>query len=201
MAFDPAALLAHEFPEIRQTYAARDAILYALGIGLGEDPLNPLDLRFLLETDLSVLPTMAVTLCTPGMWVREPKLGINVTKLVHAAQAAKFHNPLPPTANVVATARIASLADRGEGKGAMVVLERNISNADTGVPYCTLEQTLLLRADGGFGGQPQAKTAPVAPPDRAPDEVVSFATSARAALIYRLSGYWNPLHYDPAVAA
>jgi acyl dehydratase len=201
MAFDPAALLAHEFPEIPQSYTARDAILYALGVGLGEDPLAPLDLNYLLETDLAVLPTMAVTLGTPGMWVREPKLGITVAKLVHAAQAATFHNALPPTANAVATARIASLADRGADKGAVVVLERTIRNADTGLPYCTLAQTLLLRADGGFGGAPPERVQAPTPPERAPDEVINFATSPRAALIYRLSGDWNPLHADPASAA
>lgn len=201
MGFHPAALLAHAFPDIPQSYTARDVILYALGVGLGEDPLASLDLNYLLEIDLAVLPTMAVTLGTPGMWVREPKLGINVGKLVHAAQAATFHNPLPAAANVVASARVASLADRGADKGAVVVLERTIRNADTGIPYCTLAQTLLLRADGGFGGTPPARVQAPTPPDRAPDNIVNFVTSPRAALIYRLSGDWNPLHADPASAA
>jgi acyl dehydratase len=200
MAFDPTALLAYEFPDIRQSYVPRDAILYALGVGLGRDPLARQDLKYLLETELSVLPTMAVTLGTPGMWVRAPKLGINVPKLVHSAQSAHFHAPLPPQADIVASARIASLADRGEGKGAVVVVERHIRDSQTGTLYCSLQQTLLLRADGGFGGPPPERTHPLPPPARVPDRAIAFETSPRAALIYRLSGDWNPLHSHPDIA-
>ena len=38
MAIRPELLLGHEFPEARQTYTKRDAILYALGVGLGAEP-------------------------------------------------------------------------------------------------------------------------------------------------------------------
>src|SRR5271165_5302038 len=54
MAIDPERLLAHRFPEIRHRYVERDAILYALGIGLGADPLDQDDLAYLIETNLSV---------------------------------------------------------------------------------------------------------------------------------------------------
>ena len=73
MGFRPDLLLAHEFPEARQRYARRDAILYALGVGLGVDPIDPADLPFLLEDRLAVLPTFAVTLGSPGMWIRAPE--------------------------------------------------------------------------------------------------------------------------------
>ncbi len=38
-------------------------------------------------------------------------------------------------------------------------------------------------------------------PDKAPDRVVEIPTLPRQALIYRLSGDWNPLHADPEIAA
>lgn len=200
MTIDSERLLAHRFAEIRHRYVERDVILYALGIGLGADPLDPDDLAFLIETRLSVLPTMAVTLASPGMWVREPALGIDWVRLVHAEQAAVFHAVLPAAAEVVGTAGIVSLADRGEGKGAVLVLEREIRNAQSAIHYCTLRQTLLLRGDGGYGGPPPAPAEPMSPPQRAPDYRLSAPISPRAALIYRLSGDWNPLHADPAVA-
>jgi acyl dehydratase len=200
MAIDPERLLAHRFPEIRHRYVERDAILYALGIGLGADPLDQDDLAYLIETKLSVLPTMAVTLASPGMWVRDPALGIDWVRLVHAEQAATFHAALPPSAEVISAARVASLADRGEGKGAVLVLEREIRDAQSAIHYCTLRQTLLLRGDGGYGGPPPAPTAVASPPARAADYRLSALISPRAALIYRLSGDWNPLHADPAVA-
>lgn len=201
MAFNPTALLAHTFPDIKQSYTPRDAILYALGVGLGQTPTAAEDLKYLLETNLSVLPTMAVTLCTPGMWIRDPEFGINTAKLVHLSQAAMFHAPLPPQADVVASARIASLTDRGKDKGALVVVERQIRDGHTMMPYCTLQQTLLLRAEGGFGGPPATKPPAMLLPARAADTQIDFATSPRAALIYRLSGDWNPLHSHPDIAA
>lgn len=201
MAFNPTALLAHTFPDIKQSYTAKDAILYALGVGLGQNPMAAADLNYLLETNLSVLPTMAVTLGTPGMWIRNPKFGINTAKLVHLSQASVFHAPLPPQASIVASARIAALSDRGVDKGAVVVVERQIRDEHSMTLYCTLQQTLLLRAEGGFGGPKPPPRAPLILPDRAADTQIEFATSPRAALIYRLSGDWNPLHSHPDIAA
>ena len=37
-------------------------------------------------------------------------------------------------------------------------------------------------------------------PQSEPDHIERILTSPRAALIYRLSGDWNPLHLDPAIA-
>ncbi len=199
MTIRPDLLLAYEFPEARQTYARRDAILYALGVGLGADPSDPADLSFLLEDRLETLPTFAVTLGSPGMWIRAPQFGVDFAKLVHYEQAAAFHRPLPPEAEIVAHARVLSVTDRGQGKGAVVVLERRIADPANGKPYCTLQQTLLLRSDGGFGGEPSIQQPPVIP-DRECDAVASFAIDPRAALIYRLSGDWNPLHADPEAA-
>lgn len=196
---DPAAILAHDFGLPEQSYTPRDAILYALGVGLGSDALDTGVLAFLDERSLAVLPTFAVTLCTPGMWIRDPALGVDFAKLVHFAQSADFIALLPPQAHVRGEAQVLSLTDRGEGKGAVLVLERRIFDVASGAMYCRLHQTLLLRGDGGFGGSPAPRNE-IALPDRVPDLTVSFATSPRGALIYRLSGDWNPLHLDPEVA-
>jgi acyl dehydratase len=140
-----------------------------------------------------------VTLGSPGMWIRAPEFGVDFAKLVHYEQAGVFHAPLAPDAEVVSRARVASVSDGGPGKGSVVVVERKISDAADGRPCCTLRQTLLLRGDGGFGGEPPKHQMSVLP-DREPDAVASVAVDPRAALIYRLSGDWNPLHADPAAA-
>ena len=49
MAINPAAIFAHDFGKPTQRYAPRDAILYALGLGLGNDPMSAADLAFLDE--------------------------------------------------------------------------------------------------------------------------------------------------------
>jgi acyl dehydratase len=198
MAIQPERLLNHRFAEIEHRYERRDAILYALGLGLGADPCNRGDLRYLFETDLVVLPTFAVTLASPGMWIAAPEFGVDFVKLVHAEQAARFHVPLSPAAEVVGRAKVIALHDRGPGRGAVLVLERSISSP-TGILYCTLQQTLLLRGDGGYGGAAPPAT-PSLIPDRPADADVTVQVSPRAALIYRLSGDRNPLHVDPDAA-
>ncbi len=199
MAIQPEALLAHAFPEIRQSHTRRDTILYALGVGLGRNATDPDDLPFLLEDRLRALPTFAVTLGSPGSWIRAPQFGVNYAKLVHYEQAAAFHAPLPAEGDTVSRARVLSVSDRGEGRGAVVVVEREIRDAATGESYCTLTQTLLLRGDGGFGGAPTPRDASVIP-EREPNAEAAFDVDPRAALIYRLSGDWNPLHSDPSAA-
>jgi acyl dehydratase len=199
MTINPAGLLSHRFTDIAQSYTQRDAILYALGIGLGHDPCNRNDLRYLLETDLQVLPSYAVTLASPGMWIGGPEFGVDFAKLVHSEQMAWFHGPLPPAASIIGRARVLSLSDRGAERGALLVLERSIHDATDGRLYSILHQTLLLRGDGGFGGPPP-KPAPNTIPDREADHRTTAHVSTRAALIYRLSGDWNPLHVEPDAA-
>jgi len=199
MSIQPDRLVGYRLPEITQGYAPRDAILYALGVGLGHDPYAREDLKFLIEDGLEVLPTFAVTLASPGMWIRAPEFGVDFDRLVHAEQAAWFHAPLPPETDVVGSAQVISLTDRGPGRGAVLALEREIRDARTGRAYCTLRQTLLLRGDGGFGG-PEAPSAPSIIPERPPDLSGHAVIDPRAALIYRLSGDRNPLHADPDFA-
>src|SRR6476660_9766084 len=72
MALDVQKLLNWPFEELTHEYSARDTILYALGLGLGSDPMDEEQLRFVYERDLRALPTMAVVLAYPGFWLREP---------------------------------------------------------------------------------------------------------------------------------
>ena len=197
---DPERLLALDFPEIVQAYTRRDTILYALGIGLGTDPMNRQDLRYLYEPDLLALPTMAVTLAYPGFWYRDLNAGLNYEQTVHGAERIVLHAPLPVEGTVVATTKIVDVVDKGAGRGALVVTERTIRDRSDGRALATVRQTAFCRADGGFGGQPRGDPRPPPPPDRPADHVVELATSPRAALIYRLSGDPNPLHIDPDAA-
>ena len=199
MPINPETLLNWSFDDVEHSYNHRDSILYALGVGLGKDPLNEAELQYVYEKNLKTLPTFAVTLATLGLWVKNPETGITWTKLVHSGQNAHFHKPLPDNANVVGKARISQVYDRGAEKGAVIVVERSIYDAASNDLYCTLEQTLMLRADGGFDGEAPPKPS-VAIPDSAPDSTVVYPTTPGQAIVYRLSGDWNPLHIDPEIA-
>jgi acyl dehydratase len=192
------------FGEIVQAYAERDTMLYALGIGLGADPLNAAELEFVFERKLQCVPTMAAVLGSPGAWLRDPRTGADYLKLVHGEQAIRVIKPLPPAATVVAQNRVESLTDKGAGKGAIVVVLRQLREQATGELLAECRHTLFLRGDGGFSTEsgvsdPAPASLPTVP-DRLPDIEVSLPTLERQALLYRLSGDYNPLHSDPAVA-
>lgn len=192
-------LMAQALPVIDQTLHWRDCALYALGLGVGLDPLDEGDLRYLDENRLRVQPTMANVMGYPGFWMRDPRYGIDATKTVHGEHSLRLHRPLPSSGQVRGISRITGLVDKGEGKGALVYVEREIIDAFTQERLATVQQTVFCRADGGFGGKALAKPTH-AVPERLPDATVTLHTSPQAALIYRLSGDLNPLHSDPATA-
>jgi acyl dehydratase len=192
------------FGEIIHAYTARDTMLYALGIGMGADPLNESELRFVYEGALQAVPTMVSVLGTPGAWLRDPRTGADYSKMVHGEQSIRLLGELPPEATVVATNRVVSLTDKGAGKGAIAVTLRRLREQSSGDLLAESRQMTFLRGDGGFseksgisdpGPEPNSEV-----PDRAPDIEVSLPTLDRQALLYRLSGDFNPLHSEPAVA-
>lgn len=200
MALDPRKLMALEFPEVRHAYGWRDTVLYALGLGLGADPIDPKQLRFVYEEGLEAMPTMANVLAHPGFWARDLDTGIDWKRIVHGEQAMRLHEPLPVQASVIGTTRIVDIVDKGADKGAIIDVERVIREATTGRPLATLLQSIFCRGDGGFGGTAVSKREPVKLPERPPDFTQDMPTQPQQALVYRLSGDLNPLHADPVIA-
>ena len=187
------------FEEIVHTYTERDTMLYALGAGVGYDPMDEKALNYVYEENLSALPTMATVLAYPGFWLKEPDTGVDWTKVLHADQEIILHKPLPPSGTVKATTKVDEIIDKGEGKGAFIYSSRTVSTED-GEPLCTLIQNTMARGQGGFGGCTDRPPASQTIPETAPDSGCELPTLPQAALIYRLSGDYNPLHADPAVA-
>jgi len=193
-------LLALDIPAVEHRYGPRDCILYALGLGLGQDPMNDDELAYVYEKDLKVLPTMALVLGYTPYWLRNPESGVNWTKVVHGEQGFVLHKQVSPEGVVVGKTRVVEIIDKGEGKGALVYSERKITDKESGDPIATLYQTTFCRADGGFGGPPREAPAPHRLPERAPDMICDLPTRPEMALIYRLSGDINPLHAEPEFA-
>lgn len=200
MAIDYAQLKARHFPDIEHRYLAKDTILYALGLGCGGDPLDEGDLRFVYEENLLALPTMAAVLGYPGFWLKDPQTGVDWRRVVHGEQGLVLHRALPPEGAVIGRTRVTEIIDKGEGRGALLFSERDVIDKTNGALLCTLTATTFLRGDGGFGGPQGPAPQPHALPDRAPDLHVDLKTLNQAALIYRLSGDYNPLHVDPKTA-
>jgi acyl dehydratase len=201
MAINYDKLMAWPFEDVRHRYTQRDTMLYALGVGLGTDPCNETELRFVYEKDLLALPTLPVVLGYPGMWLKDPATGVDWVRLVHGEQGLRLHRPIPAEGEVIGRTKVTGIVDKGADKGALVYTERTVSDAASGELLATLSSTTFCRADGGFGGPSGPVKTVHELPARTPDHSIDFATQPRAALIYRLSGDYNPLHAEPAVAS
>lgn len=199
MNLNQAGLLALKLPEKRFRYDARDCMLYALGVGLGTDPLDRRQLDFVYEKQLKVMPSMASVIAFDDAWMH--RIGIDMPKSLHGEMRLYLKRPLPAAAEVISRVRIAEAYDKGAERGALLLTETTLIEAASGETLCTTDSIVFARGDGGFGG-PNGNPAPLPTvPERAPDATESTPTLRQAALIYRLSGDRNPLHCDPDFAA
>src|SRR5262249_8483070 len=124
MAINYEKLLALKIPEVEHTYTDKDTMLYALGVGLGYDPLDVEQLAFVYEKNLKALPTFAAVLGYPGFWIRNMDTGIDWVRIVNGEQAVILHRPIAPQGTVIGSSRILEVIDKGPGKGALVYTER-----------------------------------------------------------------------------
>jgi acyl dehydratase len=185
---------------IIQTYDLRDTILYALGLGYGADPLDRTELAFVYEKALRCLPSYANVLCHPGFWAQRPEFGIDWVKILHAEQDYRIHSPLPATGAIRGEYSVMGIEDKGDGRGALLHQAKTLYDTAGDTLLATVRSTLFLRGNGGEGGFGEAPVAPDKLPERAPDRIVEIETLPRQALIYRLSGDYNPIHADPDLA-
>ncbi|KAA1249722.1 dehydrogenase [Mycobacterium simiae] len=194
MAIDPAAIGAVAKPILFE-WTDRETLLYALGVGAGTD-----DLSFTTENShgitQQVLPTYAV-ICCPAFGAAAKVGTFNWAKLLHGSQTVRLHAPLPAAGKLSVVSEVADIQDKGEGKNAIIMLRGLGSDPATGTLIAETLTTLVIRGEGGFGGEPGQR--PLAPefPDREPDAQVALPTREDQALIYRLCGDRNPLHSDP----
>ena len=202
MAIDPAALRAWPFPVISQSYDEKDAILYALGLGIGQDPLEPLQLQFVYEAELRTLPTMSVVLGFPGPWLNDPATHIDYSRVVHGEQHLEIVRPLPVAGTMRCVNRVVGVADRGSGKGAAITVGRELFDDSNGQLLARQLSVLIARGDSGFDGDlaSQSRSRLLPPPARDPDLHFEWHVPPQLALVYRLSGDRNPLHVDPRIA-
>jgi acyl dehydratase len=197
MAIDYPAILSLREGGKRFAYSDRDSILYALGVGFGDNPLNEDELRFVYEKDLCAVPTLA-TVVAWGAGVSTEKLGVNYKLVLHGEEETIFHRPMPPTASIVADSGVAEVYDKGEGKGAVIVRQTVLLDEIDREPIATLKRTIVARGDGGCGGAKTPAPSPHVVPTRAPDRLLDYRTHPNQAALYRLCGDRNPLHIDPA---
>lgn len=176
-----------------KVYDWRDAALYAIGLGAGTD-----DLGYLLDDPPpKVLPTFGVVPAFGPVFDALKLTGGNLVTLLHSGERTELLRPFPSKGTARTSAKVAGIWDMKIGALVFIETETEVD----GEPTARTTWQLLLRGEGGFGGERPPKLLRAKPPeDRAPDFVTEVPTAANQALLYRLNGDINPIHARPEVA-
>ena len=200
MPLNPAAVGA--VGDIRtMSWKSKDALLYAVGIGAGQNDL-PFTTENTKEVQQVVFPTFAVVAgsgtTSPGKSAMAEIGTFNWALLVHGSQAITLHRPIPVEAEATVQDKVVAMYDKG--KAAVVVTEAE-TKLKTGELLWTTRSSVFIRGEGGWDGDRGPSGPQNEPPAKAPDHEVTLQTSPDQAFVYRLSGDRNPLHTDPSFAA
>ncbi len=203
---DVDAALGYKYPEQTWSYDERDVALYALGVGAAKDPTDEHELSLVYEmsgkgmkvlSSFGVLPAINMVFSQAKQGINAPGLNFGLDRILHGEQYTELKRPLPTKGKLTTKAQIKNIFDKG--KGALVITEFT-SYDENGDEVLKNEMTTFVRGAGGWGGERGPSADVNVPPDRAPDKVIEDKTSENQALLYRLSGDWNPLHADPSFA-
>ncbi|KAI4520884.1 hypothetical protein K525DRAFT_257170 [Schizophyllum commune Loenen D] len=212
MSVDLAKVVGHQTEDLPVDWNRRDLLLYAAGIGAKKDDLP---LVYELHKDFAPIPTYPVVLPLKGAGsdvnlfadriTGKPVPGLpalDPNRVVHGSQSIEILKPLPLESGPgwKWTSRYVAVAENKSG--IILTAENTLVGAD-GQAYAKLYSSSFnvgAKATGqrfakAIAGPPQAKPVP----KRAPDYVYKDQTTSEQALVYRLSGDYNPLHIDPSI--
>ncbi|MEU6367194.1 MaoC/PaaZ C-terminal domain-containing protein [Streptomyces sp. NPDC046931] len=199
MPIDAAKALAAEPRTGEISWNSKDVQLYHLGIGAGLPATDLDELRYTLESRLHVLPSFATVAGSgsPGVIksLSMPGIEVDLARVLHGGQTLTLHRPVPAAGTATATGRIAAVYDKGTA--AILVMRTEVADADG--PLWTNDAQIFVRGEGGWGGD-RGPSAGLDMPAGDPDKTVERPVREDQALLYRLSGDWNPLHADPEFA-
>jgi acyl dehydratase len=191
-------LMAAGISDLPVSYTDKDSILYALGVGFGRDPLDPSELPYVYERPgPHSVPTFSSMLVNDTIVAES---GCDLTRVLHRTQTLDLYRPLPPNGEMLANQRVIGVFDHGADKGAEIEIESELRLARNDSAICTMVSRIIARSDGGFGGPPPRVRQRHRLPNREPDMSCDLETRPNQALLFRLSGDYNPLHADTGLA-
>ena len=135
MAINYEEIMSLEEKNLELSYSQRDSIIYSLGIGLGKDPMDTNELKYVYENGLIAFPSMATNFQYKSPLLLKAKL--NMVMVVHGEQGITLHQPMPSNADVVLDTRVINCFDRGESKGAIIETETKVKLKKDDSALCT----------------------------------------------------------------
>jgi len=189
------------------SYDERDLSIYALGIGAAEDPLDAKELAQVYEMSGDGFKAAATYAAMPAMNAMlegaktgkfsMPGLNYGFDRVLHGEQYTEIKQTLLPSATLSHTFSVKDIYDKAPNAVVIVAMS---SKDENGNEVVYNEQTIFVRGAGGWGGDRGPSASANELPSRQPDQVVVEKVPLNQALLYRLSGDWNPLHADPNMA-
>jgi len=189
-------------------YNRRDAIIYALGTGAKE-------LKFLYENhaQFSVLPWYPVVLGFKGdssdVVSFPSEAMINMKSHIRGSPSPagavldgerylEILKPLPNDGgNFLQKSRIIAISDKKTG---VLVEAEDLITDEKGTPYVRIVSGAFYVGVTGFESAGNTYSKKYTVPSREPDKVIEQKVDSQQAVLYRLSGDYNPLHIDPEMA-
>src|SRR6202451_3148983 len=139
------------FAPVIQSYDGRDSALYALSLGIGDDPLDEDELPYVYEgRALRAVPSQCVTLGWPPFGHDEPGAEIAWRPILHGEQSFVLHRPLPLQGTIRAEHRILAIEDKGIGRGVLIHFATEIGDERTGEPLASLRALAVPARRGGM---------------------------------------------------
>lgn len=201
----PMSALGVKLPPQPFTYGPRDAILYALGVGVSTKDEDALNFLYENSEDFSPIPTFCVipaqaAMMDGSLFSKFSGWRPDLTKLLHGEMYVELLKPLPSSATLTTDMEVVDVMDKGSGA---VLIYDTTSRDEAGEIVFRTQWSVFLVGEGNFGGpRKSAKAIPLLDhPSRAPDASEEVLTGVDQAALYRLCGDGNPLHIDPSFAA
>ncbi|GMS93510.1 hypothetical protein PENTCL1PPCAC_15685, partial [Pristionchus entomophagus] len=124
-------------------------------------------------------------------------LELDVPRILHGEQYIEMYEPLPPEGSLRTETRVLDIVDKGSG--ALILCEITTYDKQSGTKLGMHQFSVFQVGSGNFGGPRSSsyekKGADI--PKRPADRIVSEATSADQAALYRMgAGDLNPIHID-----
>ncbi|KAF5350483.1 hypothetical protein D9756_008685 [Leucocoprinus leucothites] len=215
MPADLSKVVGFELPDKPVAWNQRDLLTYAVGVGAKNDEFHFI---YELNPGFAPIPTYPVVLQLkgdgqdvnlfadrvkgrpiPGMPPLDPK------RVVHATQSIQIIKDIPLASGPGWTWKTRYTGISENKTGIVLTAENKLVSPD-GEVYAKLYSSsfnLGAKATGEkytkvIAGPPNAKPIPK---DRAtkPDYTVTESTTPEQAIVFRLSGDYNPLHIDPRI--